>query len=56
MQAAIHLLNTTDKTISEIAYAIGFSDPYYFSNVFKKYSHSSPTAHRNRVRTQQPPN
>jgi len=34
---ALSLCNTTPKTISEIAYECGFSDPYDFSRVFKKY-------------------
>ncbi len=30
------MLETTDKNVSEVAYASGFDDPKYFSRVFKK--------------------
>ncbi len=30
------LLTTTDKTIAEIAYELGYNENSYFSNVFKK--------------------
>jgi signal transduction histidine kinase/DNA-binding response OmpR family regulator/ligand-binding sensor domain-containing protein len=30
------MLETTDKNVSEVAYATGFDDPKYFSRVFKK--------------------
>ena len=36
------LLNTT-KSVKEIAYEVGFSDPRYFSVSFKKYFGQSPT-------------
>jgi len=28
--------NTTDKTVSEIAYAVGFNDPFWFCRAFKE--------------------
>lgn len=46
LQKAIHLLNTTTLSIQEIAYRVGYTDPYYFSNVFKKYNKCSPSQHR----------
>jgi AraC family transcriptional regulator of arabinose operon len=42
------LLTDTDLTISEIAYRIGYSEPHYFSNVFKKKTGLSPTEYRNK--------
>jgi len=32
---ARHLLQTTERTVSEIAYAVGFSTPSYFSKCYK---------------------
>jgi len=43
---AKNLLISTDKTVSEIAYELGYSDNAYFSNVFKKKSGESPGAFR----------
>ena len=37
------LLLTTDKTISEVAYAVGFTAPSYFTKCFKEEFGQSPT-------------
>jgi AraC-like DNA-binding protein len=37
----------TNKNIKEIAYELGFNDEYYFSRLFKKYTHISPKQYRN---------
>lgn len=42
MEEAAIMLKTNDKNISEVAYAVGFSDPAYFAKVFKKYFGQSP--------------
>ncbi|RYG01493.1 MAG: AraC family transcriptional regulator, partial [Chitinophagaceae bacterium] len=42
MEEAATMLKTNDKNISEVAYAVGFSDPAYFTKVFKKYFGQSP--------------
>ena len=42
MEEAATMLNANDKNISEVAYAIGFSDPTYFAKVFRKYFNQSP--------------
>jgi len=42
MEEAVIMLKTNDKNISEVAYAVGFSDPAYFTKVFKKYFGQSP--------------
>ncbi|HEY2492562.1 MAG TPA: AraC family transcriptional regulator [Paenibacillus sp.] len=39
---AIELLLGTDATLQEIAHAVGYSDVYYFSRIFKKYIGLSP--------------
>ena len=43
---ACQLLKHTDKTISEIAYACGFTDPKYFSRSFKQSKGQSPSEFR----------
>lgn len=42
IKQACHLLATTSKSISEIAFACGFSDPKYFSRTFKSSTGKSP--------------
>ena len=36
LQRALTLLNSTTKTVAEIAFDVGFNSPSYFSNCFKK--------------------
>ena len=40
-------LRTSKKSIKEIAYAVGFEDPLYFSRVFKQHFGHSPSEYRN---------
>ena len=40
-------LTETDKPISEIAFSLGYTDPYTFSHFFKKHSGLSPSDFRN---------
>lgn len=47
---AQNLLETTDLTASEISGMLGYSDPLYFSRVFKRESGISPTEFRRRSR------
>lgn len=42
------LLQFTDWTVSQIAYALGFEYPTYFNNFFKKLTGSPPTFFRNK--------
>lgn len=42
MAKAKALLATTDKRTSEVAYAVGYNDPHYFSYLFKKNVNLSP--------------
>ena len=42
LKYAARILTETEKTVSEIAYEVGFSDPYYFSRAFKKIFGKSP--------------
>ncbi|MCH4553611.1 hybrid sensor histidine kinase/response regulator transcription factor [Aestuariibaculum lutulentum] len=43
LQKSKMLIQTTDKTISEIAYAVGFNDPSWFSRAFKEEFGFSPS-------------
>jgi AraC-like DNA-binding protein len=42
MQAARQYLSGTSKTVAEIAEALGYSDPFYFSRVFRRHFGQSP--------------
>ena len=44
------LLKDTGLPITEVAFSIGFSDPHYFSKVFKKNFGLKPTAYRARLK------
>ena len=46
---ARELLRTTALKVIEIAYQVGYSDPHYFSSVFKKVTGYSPTQFRARA-------
>lgn len=45
---AMHLLRTTDFTISEVAYRVGYSNGKYFTRSFKEHFHCTPTDIRKR--------
>ncbi|SEI75206.1 AraC-like ligand binding domain-containing protein [Allopseudospirillum japonicum] len=46
IEHACHLLDQTSLSISEISYALGYEDSYYFSRLFKKVMGLAPTAYR----------
>ncbi len=46
MQHAVALLTSTEKSVHEIAYELGYQDPYYFSRLFKKVMGASPRRYR----------
>lgn len=45
MQKASQLLKIGNKNISEVAYAVGYSDPKYFSRLFSKHFGQSPKSY-----------
>jgi transcriptional regulator GlxA family with amidase domain len=47
LKHAYQLLRLTDKTVAEVAYACGFTDPKYFSRCFKQSVGQSPTEYKN---------
>ncbi|HLV70261.1 MAG TPA: AraC family transcriptional regulator [Xanthomarina sp.] len=48
---AKNLLVSTDKTIAEIAFELGYNENSYFSKVFKKKSGQTPGEFRNEIKT-----
>jgi len=46
---AKRLLLYQDLSIKEVAYQLGFSDPYYFSNFFKKHTGRSPKDYKTSI-------
>ena len=46
LQEAKRLLTETDIPVAEIGMQTGFSDPGYFSTVFRKYEGVSPIEYR----------
>ena len=46
LQRANKLLKSTDKTVAEVAYEVGFGTPGYFSSCFKKQYGKYPTEMR----------
>ena len=47
LEAAKEQLQYTDKTVSEIAYAVGFNDPSWFSRAFKEeFGHPPSGMHK----------
>ena len=50
MEHACHLLDSADLSVKELAAALGYDDPLYFSRLFSKTIGMSPRAYRNSVR------
>ncbi len=49
IEKSMELLKTTSLMTYEIAYKIGFSDPHYFSIIFKKINNLTPSEFRNNL-------
>ena len=47
IEEAKNILLNTDHSVSEVAYALGFEYPQYFSKLFKQKTGQSPVAFRN---------
>ncbi len=50
MLEAARMLRFTDATVGEVAHAVGFGDPLYFSRAFKRHVGAAPMAYREQVR------
>ncbi|MBA4054754.1 MAG: AraC family transcriptional regulator, partial [Marivirga sp.] len=46
IEKAIHLLNESKHSLSEIAYLTGFSDQSHFNRIFKKHTGKNPSEYR----------
>ena len=46
LRRAFSLLTTTEMTVSEVAYEVGFSSPSYFTRCYKEEFGESPTDRR----------
>jgi len=51
IQRACQLLDTTELRVSEVAAAVGWADPFYFSRFFRKITGQSPRAYRQVVKS-----
>ena len=47
IEEAKHILLSTDDSVGEVAHALGFEYPQYFSRLFKQKTGKSPIAYRN---------
>jgi AraC-like DNA-binding protein len=45
---AKRLLTYQNLTVKEVAYELGFNDPFYFSNFFKKHTRTSPKSYKSK--------
>ncbi len=48
IENAKKMINEGEKSMKEICYSVGFSDPNYFSRAFKKYVGVTPTEYKER--------
>jgi AraC-like DNA-binding protein len=46
MQHACRLLDETVMSVKEVAAALGYDDPFYFSRIFKSVNHVAPSEYR----------
>lgn len=49
IEAAAKLLKNRNLNVNQIAYAVGYQDPNYFSKVFKRYTKTSPIDYRSGI-------
>jgi two-component system response regulator YesN len=54
IKKARELLRSTSLGAMEISYRVGYSDPHYFSYVFKKNTSLSPTEYRAKIKVEPP--
>jgi signal transduction histidine kinase/DNA-binding response OmpR family regulator/ligand-binding sensor domain-containing protein len=51
IQKARYLIEKTDHPVASVAYKCGFSDPDYFSKVFKQETGNTPSKHRKKYQS-----
>ena len=54
MDYASRILLESDATVNSVAAALGFKDPFYFSQVFKSVHHVPPSRFRQSMHPQWP--
>ena len=54
LKKASALMSSSDMTIAEICYEVGFTSPSYFSKCYKEYFSESPTEYLKRIGISQP--
>ena len=47
-------MSSSDMTIAEICYEVGFTSPSYFSKCYKEYFGESPTEYLKRIGVSKP--
>jgi hypothetical protein len=50
IEKAIHLLEHSKLSLTEIAYLTGFSDQSHFTRIFKKHTGNNPSAYRKKIK------
>lgn len=53
MQKAVEYMNETDKSLTEIAFMVGYDDYTYFNKVFRKMMGQSPREYRQMLQTKE---
>ena len=43
------MIGNKELTIKQIAFETGFTDPYYFSRLFKQYENVSPSSFHKKI-------
>ena len=54
IMSAIEMLRSTDLSVKEISYELGFDNPNYFSRIFTREMGMSPVEKRNHIRSYKP--
>jgi AraC-like DNA-binding protein len=54
IEKAIELLNTSDYSLTEIAYLTGFSDQSHFTRIFKQHVGENPSVYRKQLKKGKP--
>lgn len=49
IEVSMKLLKNRNLSVNQIAYAVGYQDPNYFSKVFKRHMKTSPIEYRNNI-------
>ena len=52
VEAAKRQLEQGSKTVNEVMYYVGYSDPKAFRDVFRKVTHMTPVDYQNKYRKQ----